>query len=1194
MSNPAAGNPAADRNLLFGILAVQMDFVRRDALISAMNTWVLAKHRPLGELLQEQGALSAEHRQLLEQMAAAHLKAHGGDAQQSLAAVRHGSMIGAVLGSVADRDLQASLAVADGTLRTTDDYRPPSEGTRYRVLRPHARGGLGVVSVARDTELGREVALKEIQAGHAGDTHSQDRFVREAEITGGLEHPGVVPVYGLGRYDDGRPYYAMRFIRGESLQEAIKKLHTHQAGYSLRGLLTRFVAVCNAVAYAHSRGVIHRDLKPANVMLGPYGETLVVDWGLAKVIGREPADGADSALAELTLRPPSGDSSMTQAGSALGTPAFMSPEQARGEVTNLGPATDIYSLGATLYVLLTGRPPIHGRATADLLENVRLGNWRPARQLQPNAPKPLDAIACKALALKSGDRYATALELAADVERWLADEPVQAYPEPWTTKAGRWVKRHRQLVTAAVVLLLAAVPLLLIIAVNSTAARQRAEDDAQLIREQKEIADSAKETADQSRDEAEKRRDQLAAANDTLRRTNYVADMNLARVAWDENNFVLSRTLLERYLPRNEETDLRGFEWQYLRRLTRGNLWSVKAHNGVVSRVVYTPDGKRLFSCGPTRAPNAMSVTELPTCEIKLWDVATGRQLPLELKGPNDQARRISLSPDGTQLGAACGRHGIRIWDIATGQSIVLADDNREFTREVRFSPDGKQLVVLSSPHELVSEDDEGISTVKIWDLASRKALMTLDKLPALIHAPAFSPDGKRLTFPHFVEYAVRVVNTNTGQQVLNCNYGGEFVCYATFSPDGKSLAICGNKNPTIWDASTGEKKATYQTAAHLGTYLAYSPDGRYLAMTSLEGLIELWDTGTGQKVNTFKGHAGEVNSIAFSPDGTRLASAGSDGTLRVWDATGRIAGKPIFKNESSTDYVDLSPDGHTILRVSVDGQSMHLLDASTGTLRGSAIQSSQVGSLVGLCWDWTADGKHLVNAGTGKSVTIYDAGTGAVVHKFEVDRESMRVPAFCPNGRWLAYSGRSGSITILDAVTGAPLRTIDGLTAAVHNLTYSADGSHLCAADSNGVIKIWEVTTGRETMSAQMSDVYMIRIRFSPDGTLLAIVGNHMPLRNGVARLLDTRTGRKVMDLGGHSLMVFDAAFSRDCQRLATCSADTTVRLWDIAAGQEILLLKGHPQPVQSVRFLAGGHRLMSVSTDGTVRVWDATPMGE
>jgi tetratricopeptide (TPR) repeat protein len=480
MSDAAPAGPAADRNLLFGILAVQMDFVSRDALVAAMHAWVLAKHRPLGEILVEHGALTPEQRALLDAMVAEHLRAHGGDPRRSLEAVAVPPTMGDVLQSVADPDLHASLAAAGATLPTTADFRPTEDGLRYRFLRPHARGGLGVVSVARDAELGREVALKEMQPDHAADPASRGRFVREAEITGGLEHPGVVPVYGLGRYADGRPYYAMRFVRGETLQEAVKKLHAGEPGHTLRGLLTRFVAVCNAVAYAHSRGVIHRDLKPSNVMLGPYGETLVVDWGLAKVVGREPTEGAGAG--ERTLHTPSGEGSQTQAGSALGTPAFMSPEQARGEVAGLGPATDVYSLGATLYAVLAGRAPVQGRAAAEVLDKVRRGNWPAPRQVQPSVPKALDAVCRKAMAPRPADRYASALDLAADLERWLADQPVTAWREPWTARAGRWVRRHRTKVAASAAA--AFVALLLggagLVRQQLEQARQRQEQDRRL------------------------------------------------------------------------------------------------------------------------------------------------------------------------------------------------------------------------------------------------------------------------------------------------------------------------------------------------------------------------------------------------------------------------------------------------------------------------------------------------------------------------------------------------------------------------------------------------------------------------------------------------------------------------------------------------------------------------------------------
>jgi serine/threonine protein kinase/tetratricopeptide (TPR) repeat protein len=453
MSSSAPGNPAADPNLLFGVLALQMDFVCRDALVSGMNAWLLCKHRPLGDLLVEQGSLTREHRQLLDQMVAAHLRAHGSDVRRSLAAAGQRSTIGDFSRSLADPGLQATLAAIERSGSPTIDVRSrAATGMRYEVLRPHARGGLGLLSVARDAELGREVALKEMLADVADDAVSRERFVREAEVTGGLEHPGIVPVYGLGRHADGRPYYAMRLIRGESLEQAIKRLHAGEAGYALRGLLTRFVAACNALAYAHSRGVIHRDVKPANVMLGPYGETLVVDWGLAKVVGSSASDKPLPAGSPLPIR--DGDSQATRAGSLLGTPPYMSPEQARGQVDSLGPATDVYSLGATLYSILTGRSPVQGSDAVTTLEKVSRGDWTAPRQLSQSVPAALDAVCCKAMALQPEDRYASPLELAADVERWLADEPVTAWHEPWPVRTGRWVRRHRTLVSTAVVVLL--------------------------------------------------------------------------------------------------------------------------------------------------------------------------------------------------------------------------------------------------------------------------------------------------------------------------------------------------------------------------------------------------------------------------------------------------------------------------------------------------------------------------------------------------------------------------------------------------------------------------------------------------------------------------------------------------------------------------------------------------------------------
>ena len=431
--------------------------------VDLLGVWFGDSTRSFDDARDRFGAPEGFPRELLDDTVAEHPRPHNGALTKE-----HPSLTSTLSGvdlleHMETKELKGGLDLLEMMTASTMDGSPQSnppstfgvdkgagDRKRFRVLRPHSRGGLGAVFVAMDQELHREVALKEILDRHADDPACRSRFLREAEITGGLEHPGIVPVYGLGTGVTGRPYYAMRLIRGDTLMEAIERFHGGPPGsrdLELRKLLRRFLDVCNAIDYAHSRGVLHRDLKPRNVIVGKHGETLVVDWGLAKALGNiEQSSNAE----EPPLSPASAvDCAETLPGSAMGTPAYMSPEQAAGELERLGPRADVYSLGATLYCMLTGRPPVDGDDLDEVLRRVRDGMIPPPRAIDPKIDKALEAVCLKAMALHPVDRYGSARELADDVERWMADEPVAVHREPFSTRITRWGRRNQMVAGAS-------------------------------------------------------------------------------------------------------------------------------------------------------------------------------------------------------------------------------------------------------------------------------------------------------------------------------------------------------------------------------------------------------------------------------------------------------------------------------------------------------------------------------------------------------------------------------------------------------------------------------------------------------------------------------------------------------------------------------------------------------------------------
>lgn len=468
------------RNLLVGAVAVDMQLTEPDQIIRVLSEASDDSGPALETLLYEQGIIDLQTSQQLSQWASEHVSSDSSQGSQNFSTFFH------PLAEDADQHVDPLetnyIPTGPDSASASHENRPArpalTSSVRYRKLRDYAKGGLGQVFVALDEELKRHVALKQMQGQHAGNADARQRFMLEAEITGGLEHPGIVPVYGLGIYDDGQPYYAMRFIRGESLEQAIadfyRKFPASDAAsrrdpnrlLELRKLIGRIIDVCQAIAYAHSRGVLHRDIKPDNIMLGKYGETLVVDWGLAKVGPATSSDVTQLPSDEPSLSGSTSSDSAheTRHGSVIGTPAFMSPEQASGNPDQIDHRSDIYSLGATLYCVLTGMPAYSSRdesgnpiSIQNLLERIRAGSFTPPLEIDASIPKPLAAICTRAMAADPANRYSDALTLADELERWLADEPVNAYREPTIARIRRWVKRHQTFATTAVAIALLSV-----------------------------------------------------------------------------------------------------------------------------------------------------------------------------------------------------------------------------------------------------------------------------------------------------------------------------------------------------------------------------------------------------------------------------------------------------------------------------------------------------------------------------------------------------------------------------------------------------------------------------------------------------------------------------------------------------------------------------------------------------------------
>jgi WD40 repeat protein/serine/threonine protein kinase len=1180
-----------DRNLIFAILAVQMNFTSRDAVMAGMSAWMLAKHRSLGRILVEQGALSASRHDLLEQLVDEHLAAQESHIEQSLAAA---NALGA---RPPERRLEPTEAEPNnglapecgptlsigGEATLAFPGERVADGLRFAILRPHATGGLGQVSVALDRELNREVALKEIRPEHADNPESRARFLLEAEVTGRLEHPGIVPVYGLGCDAAGRPFYAMRFVRGRRFKEEIERFHEaadglerdrRQGNLKLRALLNRFVAVCNVVAYAHSRGVVHRDLKPSNILLGPYGETLVVDWGLAKVVGRAEAAG-ESAAAEATLRPAAqSGSGETLPGLALGTPAYMSPEQAEGRLDDITPLSDVYSLGATLYTVLTGRLPYHDPDVAVVLRQVRNGDLIAPRRVNRLVPAGLEAICLKAMAVHARGRYPSARALADDLEHWLADEPIVVYREPLSLRLTRWGRRHRTLATSIGVLLITAVAGLAVGTILLGRANQRTEN-------QRAFADKQRRLAELKTGEAH---DKSRALEHRL----YIHRVNLAqREALTD--IARAEQLLSECRPGS-----RGWEWDYVRRSCHQEQSTLRGHTRPVNAVAFSPDGRRVVSGAGERYYDAFATQD---AELILWDVQSGRDLR-RLEGLKGAIFSAAFSPDGRLLAAGSGYQRstnifeghLSVWDAASGRLVYDRPEPTNNVLSVAFSPDSR---LIAAGYGRYSSDNPG--HLKLWDATSGLEAHVFPPSRGGVNCVRFSPDGRRVATGR--SEVIEIWDVNPPGKVREWTGHASWIYAMAYSPDGTRLATGGwDRTVKVWDAASGSLLSTGSGNIPIISALAFSPDGKRLASSDEGHTVAIWDPATGREISTLRGHVRGVVSLDYSPDGRSLVTGGEDHLVKLWDVS-TVHPVTFRDHRGWVTSLAISPDGRRILSSSGD-RTLRIWDPATGQQLQALPKQNE--------WVFAAaaspDGRHLASCAADLNISLWDTATLSNPKSLGPLENFPHCLAFSPDGTRLAVGtasmnvlgAQTGLVRIWEVPSGREVFAYRGHTGGVFALAFSPDGKTIASVGGDrrtslGEARVWETATGRDRFTLAGDQNLNRSVTFSPDGTRLVIGGD-----DKTAKLWDATMGRLLQILEGHNEAVYSSAFSPDGSRLATGGLDNVVKIWEVSSGDEILTLRGHSAGVICVAYSPDGRRLVSGSIDWTARVWDATALAE